>query len=171
MSLTNELSFPLLSLSSGLLLPKCVKILSINVPLDDPTKAERNYGLHADKKKAVLSHHPGIFKIHKGLSVEKGTVSLESLYHPGYFLRHKNYKFHLEKKVDKPIFSECYLFLESRKKTTKLPLGRQLASNRMLPGFGSHRVTCLLYSEKFFFGHFVSSLRPQKPLSDEEPIL
>ncbi|XP_068730208.1 uncharacterized protein [Montipora capricornis] len=94
----------------GLLLPKCVKILSINVPLDDPTKAERNYGLHADKKKAVLSHHPGIFKIHKGLSVEKGTVSLESLYHPGYFLRHKNYKFHLEKKVDKPIFNKDATF-------------------------------------------------------------
>lgn len=97
-------------LYSDLLLPKCVKIVSINIPLDDPTKAEQNYGLHADKKKAVLTSKPGIFKIHEGLSVENGTVSLESIYHPGYFLRHKNYQFHLEKKENKSIFSECCLF-------------------------------------------------------------
>ena len=96
-------------LCSDLLLPKCVKIVSINIPLDDPTKAEQNYGLHADKKRAVLTSKPGIFKIHEGLSVENGTVSLESIYHPGYFLRHKNYQFHLEKKENKSIFSECCL--------------------------------------------------------------
>ncbi|XP_074627677.1 uncharacterized protein LOC141885719 isoform X3 [Acropora palmata] len=93
-----------------LLLPKCVKIVSISIPLDDPTKAEQNYGLHADKKKAVLTSKPGIFKIHEGLSVENGTVSLESIYHPGYFLRHKNYQFHLEKKENKSIFNKDATF-------------------------------------------------------------
>lgn len=95
---------------SDILLPKCVKIVSINTPLDDPTRASQNYGLHADKKKAVLSDKPEIFKVHKGLLDQNGTISLEALFHPGYFLRHKNYQFHLEKEVKNSMFSE-YWFL------------------------------------------------------------
>lgn len=93
-----------------ILLPKCVKIVSINTPLDDPTKAAQNYGLHADQKRAVLSDTPGIFKVHKGLLQENGTVSLEALFHPGYFLRHKNYHFHLEKEDNSSMFCK-YRFL------------------------------------------------------------
>lgn len=95
---------------SDLLLPKCVKIISINAPLDDPTRATENYGLHAEKKGVVLSAKPGIFKVHKGLLKENGTVSLEAVFHPKHFLRHKNYKFHLEKELNNSMF--CELFKE-----------------------------------------------------------
>ena len=95
---------------SDLLLPKCVKIISINAPVDDPTRATENYGLHAEKKGVVLSAKPGIFKVHKGLLKENGTVSLEAVFHPKHFLRHKNYKFHLEKELNNSMF--CELFKE-----------------------------------------------------------
>ncbi|XP_022790138.1 uncharacterized protein LOC111329653 isoform X2 [Stylophora pistillata] len=87
-----------------LLLPKCVKIVSINTPLDDPTRATENYGVRADKKRAILTDKPGIFRIRKGLTDEKGTVSLEALFHPRFYLRHKNYHFHLEKEVNNSVF-------------------------------------------------------------------
>lgn len=94
-------------LSSDLLLPKCVKIVSINTPLDDPTRAAENYGVRADRRRAMLSDRPEIFRIHKGLIGENGTVSLEALFHPRFFLRHKNYHFHLEKEVNSSMFCEC----------------------------------------------------------------
>ena len=89
---------------SDLLLPKCVKIVSINTPLDDPTRAAENYGVLADRKKAVLTDTPVIFRIHRGLVEENGTVSLEALNRPRFFLRHKNYHFHLEKEVNSSMF-------------------------------------------------------------------
>lgn len=95
---------------SDLLLPKCVKIVSINTPLDDPTRASENYGILADRKKAELTDTPVIFRIHKGLMEENGTVSLEALDRPRFFLRHKNYHFHLEKEVNNSMFCECFLF-------------------------------------------------------------
>lgn len=95
---------------SDLLLPKCVKIVSINAPLDDPTRAAENYGVLADKKKAVLTDTPVIFRIHRGLMEENGTVSLEALNRPRCFLRHKNYHFHLEKEVNSSMFCEYSLF-------------------------------------------------------------
>ena len=95
---------------SDLLLPKCVKIVSINTPLDDPTRALENYGILADRKKAELTDTPVIFRIHKGLMEENGTVSLEALDHPRFFLRHKNYHFHLEKEVNNSMFCECFFF-------------------------------------------------------------
>lgn len=94
---------------SDLLLPKCVKIVSINTPLDDPTRAAENYGLRADRRKALLTDNPGIFRIHKGLTEENGTVSLEALFHPRFYLRHKNYHFHLEKEVNNSMFRKCCL--------------------------------------------------------------
>lgn len=93
-----------LVLGKDLLLPKCVKIVSINTPLDDPTRAAENYGVLADRKKAVLADTPVIFRIHRGLMEENGTVSLEALNHPRFFLRHKNYYFHLEKEVNSSMF-------------------------------------------------------------------
>lgn len=94
-----------------ILLPKCIQIISINTPLDDPTRAVNNYGLQADKKKTVLSAKPGVFKVHKGLIEENGTISLEAMFQPGYFLRHKNYKFHLEKEVNNSVFREYWVLL------------------------------------------------------------
>ncbi|XP_078344576.1 uncharacterized protein LOC144630152 isoform X3 [Oculina patagonica] len=93
-----------LVLGKDLLLPKCVKIVSINTPLDDPTRAAENYGVQADRKKAVLTDKPEVFRIHKGLMEENGTVSLEAFFHPRFFLRHKNYHFHLEKEVNSSMF-------------------------------------------------------------------
>lgn len=84
--------------------------MSINTPLDDPTRASENYGILADRKKAELTDTPVIFRIHKGLMEENGTVSLEALDRPRFFLRHKNYHFHLEKEVNNSMFCECNLF-------------------------------------------------------------
>ena len=57
----------------------------------------------------MLTDKPGIFRIREGLTDEKGTVSLEALFHPRFYLRHKNYHFHLEKEVNNSVFCKCKL--------------------------------------------------------------
>lgn len=87
--------------------------------MDDPTRATENYGLHAEKKGVVLSAKPGIFKVHKGLLKETGTVSLEAVFHPKHFLRHKNYKFHLERELNNSMFCEYLRSYTYRNKKRK----------------------------------------------------
>ena len=78
--------------------PKCAELISINVPHEDPERAVENYGVKVDHKKATLNSKPNKFRlIDKGLTGDKGVVSFESLDKPNHYLRHKNYRFRLEK--------------------------------------------------------------------------
>ena len=90
---------------AGSTLPKCVRIVSINTPLNDLSRAHNNFGITADKKGAFLNNQAAKFRMKPGgFLEEKGAVSIESVSKPGYFLRHKNYNFRLEKERASSMF-------------------------------------------------------------------
>jgi hypothetical protein len=55
-------------------------------------------GISTLAKFSMLSNTPTLFKVRRpGLNNAVNTVSFQSLQKPGFFLRHKDYKFHMEK--------------------------------------------------------------------------
>ncbi|XP_031567072.1 uncharacterized protein LOC116302026 isoform X2 [Actinia tenebrosa] len=89
----------------------CIHIVSINVPSDDSAQSTNNYAFKANVKEAFLSKNPGLFRIkHGGFLGIKETVAIESAKNPGYYLRHKNYKFHLQKAINSSFFAKDATF-------------------------------------------------------------
>lgn len=105
-------SFPFFYQLLGLKKHKqCIHIVSINVPSDDPAQASNNYAFQANDQEASLGKNPGLFQIkHGGFLGIKETVAIESAKKPGYYLRHKNYKFHLQKASNSSIFGKTEYF-------------------------------------------------------------
>ncbi|EDO33938.1 predicted protein [Nematostella vectensis] len=92
-------------------LPNCVSIISINSPKTRRTLTFDNFGIASNTHGSLLSKHPGQFRIKKGGFLgKKGTVSIESLKNPGYFLRHKNYNFRLERTTKNSMFAKDATF-------------------------------------------------------------
>ena len=90
----------------------CVHVLALNVPSRTTPKGETtNYGLTVQGKKVLLTDHPSLFKtVDGGLLDVVGSVAFESQEHPGFFLRQKNYKFHVQRKDDTSSFRMCTCF-------------------------------------------------------------
>lgn len=62
-----------------------------------PVPQEAGKGVMADQRSAFLGNKADSFRFHRpGFEHVPGSVSLESAAHPGFYLRYKNYKFHLE---------------------------------------------------------------------------
>lgn len=89
---------------------KCVKIVFINIFLDDFIRVVENYGVLVDRKKVVFVDILVIFRVYRGFMEENGIVFLEVFNYLWFFLCYKNYYFYLEKEVNSFMFCKCLLF-------------------------------------------------------------
>ena len=66
-------------------------------------------GIRAQATSAFLSDQADVFRFRRpGFEHVEGSLALESQRRPGFYLRHKNYKFHLQKALPTGMYGKCY---------------------------------------------------------------